>query len=203
MGPGRWKATARARPGPASPLRCIALRTDSEYRLARTPRGSAPVHGRPCNDSEDADGISWCGCAPSRVAGRSRFLVGRSAPDQRTASEPHATHGALGITHQVTAERGVALYDVAMHTQLKRTYVVYRSTFWERPYQALGTVVAPTHVKAQEIARRRWRIPVGDMFHTRAAGSVAVALLLEALTKDGEGASRRKGGRPWPPELPE
>jgi hypothetical protein len=64
--------------------------------------------------------------------------------------------------------------------------VVFRSTCWERPYTALGTVVATTHTKAQEIARRRWRVdPWDDVFHVRAAGSVSVDLLLEALTRDG------------------
>lgn len=80
------------------------------------------------------------------------------------------------------------MYHGAMHTQLKRTYVVYRSVDCDRPYTALGTVMAPTHSKAREIARRRWRVaPWDDAFHVRAAGSASIALLLEALARDGGG----------------
>jgi hypothetical protein len=91
----------------------------------------------------------------------------------------------------MTAYHGGGLYVRRMHTLLERTYAVYRSTGWERPYTALGTVMAATRSTAREIARHRWRVaPWDDVFHVRAAGSVPLALLLEALTRDGEQVDR-------------
>lgn len=84
------------------------------------------------------------------------------------------------------------LYHVPMPTQRVRLYVAFRSTLWERPYVALGTVVAPTHSAAQAIARCRWRVDLLAMpLHIRAAGSVSASLLRAARAQDGEYCANR------------
>ena len=80
---------------------------------------------------------------------------------------------------------GSFIYHGRMATRRTRTYVVYRSTFWERPYLALGPVVASSHAAALEIARQLWHVDALDtQFHVRAAGSASSSLRREALALD-------------------
>lgn len=75
-----------------------------------------------------------------------------------------------------------------MHALRMRTYVAYQWLTSDDACTPLGTVCAPTRAAARDLAAHWWpTMLVYDMLRVRAAGSVSMDLLIEALAKDGCG----------------